>query len=331
MIKVSIIIPVYGVEKYIRQCIESVLNQTYKNIEVIVVNDGTKDNSMKIIEEYIRDNRIKIINKENGGLSSARNRGIEEATGKYIFFVDSDDWLENNTIEELINNLEDEEILECNFFIYDEITNIKERNKLKISNYEVHKEKQFYEPLEMVVWNKLYNRKFLNDNNIRFLEGVIHEDVEFTIKTFVKVKKVKYINEYVYNYRINRKNSIMYKVKKKEYKEQSKESLKEIVKNLEDIYKTFSENKKLLLKINRLKIEIFKLEEKKIERRNRINLDQFLDKEYLKSETYRNDLRDMIYQRKYTKFSCGNYLYWKYGILNLKIIRKYIGRLFKNR
>lgn len=84
-IKVSIIIPVYGVEKYISQCLESVINQSYENIEIIVVNDGTKDNSMKIVEEYLLDERIKIINKENGGLASARNRGIEEATVYLLF------------------------------------------------------------------------------------------------------------------------------------------------------------------------------------------------------------------------------------------------------
>ena len=101
-IKVSVIVPVYNVEKYIRQCLESIINQTYKNLEIIVVNDGTKDNSMKIVEEYLSDERIKVINKENGGIASARNRGIDEATGEYISFVDSDDWLELNTYEKFL-------------------------------------------------------------------------------------------------------------------------------------------------------------------------------------------------------------------------------------
>lgn len=106
MIKISVIIPVYGVEKYIRQCLESVIKQTYKNLEIIVVNDGTKDNSMKIVEEYLVDERIKVINKENGGISSARNRGIEEATGEYVSFVDSDDWLEIDLYERIVQILE---------------------------------------------------------------------------------------------------------------------------------------------------------------------------------------------------------------------------------
>ena len=99
--KVSIVIPVYNVEKYIRQCLESVINQTLKDIEIIIVNDGTKDSSMKIAEEYLSDKRIKIINKENGGLSSARNAGMRIAQGKYICFIDSDDFIEKNMMEEL--------------------------------------------------------------------------------------------------------------------------------------------------------------------------------------------------------------------------------------
>lgn len=127
-IKVSIIIPVYGVEKYISQCLESVINQSYENIEIIVVNDGTKDNSMKIVEEYLLDERIKIINKENGGLASARNRGIEEATGEYIYFLDSDDWIEVNTIEVLVEESNNLDIIYSNFWYFDE-KNQKKKKK----------------------------------------------------------------------------------------------------------------------------------------------------------------------------------------------------------
>lgn len=128
-IKVSIIIPVYGVEKYISQCLESVINQSYENIEIIVVNDGTKDNSMKIVEEYLLDERIKIINKENGGLASARNRGIEEATGEYIYFLDSDDWIEVNTIEVLVEESNNLDIIYSNFWYFDEKNQKKRKNK----------------------------------------------------------------------------------------------------------------------------------------------------------------------------------------------------------
>ena len=134
--KISVIIPVYGVEKYIRQCLESIINQTYKNLEIIVVNDGTKDNSMKIVEEYLSDERIKIINKQNGGLSSARNRGIEEATGDYISFIDSDDWIDLNMYKELCSQLIDEDILIYRFFNYDNKKNEIMEEK-KVSKYQV--------------------------------------------------------------------------------------------------------------------------------------------------------------------------------------------------
>ena len=98
-VKISVIIPVYNVEKYIRECIESVLNQTLKDIEIIAVNDGSRDNSIKIIEEYLSDARLKIINKENGGASFARNIGMKAARGEYIYFIDSDDFINEDVLE----------------------------------------------------------------------------------------------------------------------------------------------------------------------------------------------------------------------------------------
>lgn len=118
--KISVIVPVYNVEKYLKQCLDSIVNQTYKNLEIIIVNDGTKDNSMKIVENYLQDNRIKVINKENGGLASARNSGLEKVTGKYISFIDSDDWIELNMYEELVSQINDEDILIYRYFSYDD-------------------------------------------------------------------------------------------------------------------------------------------------------------------------------------------------------------------
>lgn len=165
-IKVSIIIPVYGVEKYISQCLESVINQSYENIEIIVVNDGTKDNSMKIVEEYLLDERIKIINKENGGLASARNRGIEEATGEYIYFLDSDDWIEVNTIEVLVEESNNLDIIYSNFWYFDEKNQKKRKNKEKIkSNMSMTGEYLLGYSTEIMVWNKIYKKVFLKKNN----------------------------------------------------------------------------------------------------------------------------------------------------------------------
>lgn len=198
-IKVSIIIPVYGVEKYISQCLESVINQSYENIEIIVVNDGTKDNSMKIVEEYLLDERIKIINKENGGLASARNRGIEEATGEYIYFLDSDDWIEVNTIEVLVEESNNLDIIYSNFWYFDEKNQKKRKNKEKIkSNMSMTGEYLLGYSTEIMVWNKIYKKSFLEEKQLRFLEGIIHEDEEFTFKCYMNSPQVKYIDIYIH-------------------------------------------------------------------------------------------------------------------------------------
>ena len=108
--KISIIVPIYNVEKYIKQCLLSILEQSYKNLEIILVNDGTQDSSMEIIKSYLLDSRIKVINKENGGLSSARNRGLEIATGDYVAFIDSDDWIRVDKLMELYNIIQNEKL-----------------------------------------------------------------------------------------------------------------------------------------------------------------------------------------------------------------------------
>ena len=118
MPKFSIIIPVYNVEDYIKKCLDSVFNQTYTNYEVIVVNDGTKDNSMKIVKNY----DVRIINQENQGLSMARNNGVKKAKGEYILFLDSDDYLEENTLQEIENVLDYLEV-ECDDYVIDKIIN----------------------------------------------------------------------------------------------------------------------------------------------------------------------------------------------------------------
>lgn len=132
-IKVSVIIPVYNVEKYIEQCIESVVNQTLEDIEIIIVNDGTKDNSMKKIEKYLLDSRIRVINKENGGLSSARNVGLKIAKGEYVSFIDSDDFIELTMLEELYNNSEKADIVFSDIIFYDNKTESKKYSETKLS------------------------------------------------------------------------------------------------------------------------------------------------------------------------------------------------------
>lgn len=338
-IKVSIIIPVYNVEKYIRQCLESVINQTYKNLEIMVVNDGTRDNSMKIVEEYLSDERIRIINKENGGISSARNRGIEEATGEYFLFVDSDDWIEEYAIEYFIRNLTNEDVIGANFSIYDEEKSEKYEKKLNIE-YEKIKFGEYFlnDGYEIVVWNKLYKKEFILKNNIKFIENIIHEDVNFIFKTYMKSPIVKYLEKSTYIYRTNRKDSIMYKVKRK--KELSTASLNKIIYDLEEllednkIEKNFIKDR-IRLKILSLKIGALKTEDKKLLANEKFNLDNLIFEisrnNYLEEEKeiIRKEFQAIILQREYTKFTISNLLLWKYKILNLNILRKILSRKLK--
>jgi glycosyltransferase involved in cell wall biosynthesis len=204
---ISIIIPVYNVEKYLPQCINSILKQTITNLEIILVDDGSLDNSGKICDEFSKlDNRIVVIHKENNGLSSARNAGLEIATGNYVGFVDSDDWLDENMYETLLNLIKDTnaDISCCKFFktangdekilpINNEV--IESFNNLEGLN-------NFYTDLytqTVVAWNKLYKIQLFD--NIIYPIGKIHEDEGTTYKLFYKANKITYTNRPLYYYR----------------------------------------------------------------------------------------------------------------------------------
>lgn len=208
MDKVSIIVPIYNVEKYLRDCIESIINQTYTEIEIILVNDGSTDSSLEICKEYAEKNeKIKIVDKKNGGLSDARNAGLEHATGKYIMFVDSDDYLALNSCEVLYNAIKDTEFefVSANFaftnndgipwkrpMFSDKFQNIP----LDIEDYK----KSFY-LVNSTVWNKIFKKEFIDNNNLKFEVGLLAEDAVFTTLAFLKAKKTYYIKDIVYYYR----------------------------------------------------------------------------------------------------------------------------------
>ena len=127
---ISVIVPIYNAEKYLKRCIESIISQTYKNMEIILINDGSKDNSKKICNEFLKkDCRIKLINKENEGVSAARNYGINAAIGKYISFVDADDWLEKNLLLEMYNKLKEKDI---KFFLDLEVHEYRVNDKISL-------------------------------------------------------------------------------------------------------------------------------------------------------------------------------------------------------
>lgn len=211
--KISVIVPIYKVEDYLHRCVESIINQTYTNLEIILVDDGSPDNCSKICDEYAeKDSRIKVIHKKNGGLSDARNAGLLIATGEYISFIDSDDYIDINMYKSIITYMEkhDLDIAECGIkHVYS--NKIKQDDKLDKSIHvfnseDALKELMLERRLHQTVWNKLYKTKLIK--NIFFEKGKIHEDEFWTYKVFMNAEKIGFLDEYLYYY-IHREGSIM--------------------------------------------------------------------------------------------------------------------------
>ena len=206
MPKYSIIIPVYNVEKYIKKCLDSVFNQTYKDYEVIVVNDGTKDNSMDIVKDY----DVIVINQKNQGLSAARNNGLKKAKGEYILFLDSDDYIEKDLLKELdksISNKPDVVRFQIQEVYEDKINKFEEEpfsNKNGVEAFSIISKYHFVEN----AWTYLYRKKYLQDNNFTFKEATIHEDFGLIPLVIIKAKIVNSISYIGYNY-VQRDGSIM--------------------------------------------------------------------------------------------------------------------------
>ena len=223
-VKVSVIIPIYNVEDYLRECIESVVHQTLREIEIICVNDGTRDNSMDIVKEYAsNDGRIIIVNKTNGGLSSARNTGMDIASGEYIYFLDSDDYLKPQALEKLYD-LSKENDLDNIFFsaeTFFESEEIKQKNLSYVTYYNRSREySKVYTGQELFTLMEEHNdfkpsaclqmpRKTLLDQyGIRFYEGIFHEDNLFSLQNMTVSQRVMCISDKLYMRRM-REESIM--------------------------------------------------------------------------------------------------------------------------
>ena len=202
MTDISVIIPVYNGEKYIKKCLDSVLNQSKKELEIIIVNDGSSDKTEEIIKEY-KDKRIKYFKNTNHGIGYSRNFGIEKSKSKYITFLDSDDYMDKDECkllyEKTIND--DLDICICDFYkVYD--------NSLEEVNLGNFKNSSLKDNPDIITenlnpWGKLYNRKMLIDNNIRFVEDLKYEDAPFVIEAFCNAKKIGKINKYLHYYVIH--------------------------------------------------------------------------------------------------------------------------------
>lgn len=195
---ISIIIPVYNVEKYIEKCIHSVMEQTYKNIEIIMINDGSTDNCGKICDEYAKkDNRIKVIHQKNEGVSSARNKGIRECTGKYIGFVDGDDIIDTDMFEKLYESItkNESDLAICNYYPNKDFCGVDEIIDIETA-LDLILDKDKYKGF---VVNKLYKKSILKDQ--KFDEKIdICEDLIFNCQYIIKCCKCSIVNEKLYNY-----------------------------------------------------------------------------------------------------------------------------------
>lgn len=207
MTKVSVIVPVYNVEAYLEKCLDSLANQTLKDIEVIVVNDESPDNSQKIIDKYTQKYpHIHGYTKKNGGVSDARNFGIERASGDYIAFVDGDDYVSYNMYELMYNKAisGNFDVVVCNLnYVYDENTKIEVSSKIEKDTTNI---KKTYVNMYPCVWNKIYKKKLFS-NDIRFKKGVWFEDVDFLYKLFPYVKSIGVVNKALNQY-VQRPGSI---------------------------------------------------------------------------------------------------------------------------
>lgn len=207
---ISVVIPVYNVEKYLSKCIESILNQTYKKLEIILVDDGSSDLSRNICDEYCKkDIRIKVIHKENGGLSDARNVGILNATGKYICFIDSDDYIEKNMLELLYLDIKNNDSdISCCGKVCEYPTNTiryNDKSDFCISNMEALRKMLLKDEIDNSACDKLFKIELFE--NIKFPVGRYYEDIATIYKTFMISEKISHIKNIGYHYCM-RNNSI---------------------------------------------------------------------------------------------------------------------------
>lgn len=211
--KISIIVPIYNVEKYLDTCINSICNQSYTNLEIILIDDGSPDNCSEICDNWkIKDDRIIVIHQKNGGLSNARNTGIDICTGKYIIFIDSDDYIDRNMVKKLYDNINKtkSDISICDYYL-------EKNKKISLNNYPevifcTTASDKFdylfneYSTVTTVAWNKIYKRQLFE--KLRYPDGKIHED-EFVICELLEMAdKISYMLEPLYYY-VQRNNSIM--------------------------------------------------------------------------------------------------------------------------
>ncbi|MBR5130205.1 MAG: glycosyltransferase family 2 protein [Alphaproteobacteria bacterium] len=219
MSEISIIIPNYNTEKYLKRCLDSLIGQTFNDIEIIVIDDGSKDKSVDIIKKYVQqDSRVKLIQQQNSGPAKARNQGLENATGKYLMFCDSDDWYEPNMCQEMYDTIEKQKVdVVCchNFFDWEENLDNQEKEERLVEKYYNPKKSGKYVLSDKIIlstnvllWNKIWRRDLVEEFHIRFPQGHEHDDDAFWYMYAMISKKIFYLPKPFYHYFL-RSGSIM--------------------------------------------------------------------------------------------------------------------------
>lgn len=240
MAKISIIIPIYNTEKYIPKCLNSIINQTFKDIEIICINDGSDDNSLRLIKDFAtKDGRIKIINQDNKGVSIARNKGIEHSSGTYLLFVDPDDWLDIDACQKIVNKIDitNSDLIFFNHYVESNFIT----RKINLFNSEQHNN---YFLTNGPMWTCCYKKQYIQENKILFPPGIcISEDQIFKTLALLHNPSIEILEDALYHYLFSRKNSAT-----KNFKKGINENIKgfDFIKNTKE-YKNSTDNIKLLI------------------------------------------------------------------------------------
>ena len=322
---ISVIIPVYNVEEYLRECIDSVLNQTFSDFEVILVNDGSTDSSGEICDEYVeKDERVTVIHQKNGGLSVARNIGLSEANGKYVYFLDSDDYISENALKTLLDIAENDN---SDIVFFDAVSfadtedftvsqNYIRKNKYLTDNgYNVFSLMTNNREFHSAVYLMIFSKKFLDSNNLLFVPGILHEDMVFTYHALLLSKTVSQCSRALYHRRY-RKDSIMTSAKSKRHFD----GCFAVYKHNAEFTKKLTENDTSAAYefVSRCAFNIFNVYEKLGK----------ADKKSCKAEikTAKKDiLKNKAFGNKALKMRCYGKVFW----FIYKVFEKTVGRLLK--
>lgn len=310
---ISIIVPIYNAEKYLNKCIKSLINQTKENLEFILVNDGSTDSSEEIIKSY-KDKRIKYFKNKNQGIGKTRNFGMKKATGKYIMFLDSDDYLSTNACDELFSKAEKDnlDLVINNFYRVEEETEKKVEVIIpEFKNTTLKDNKRLLLDVNLAPWNKLYKRELLKKNKIQFVEDLKYEDAPFVVEAMDKAKKIGYIKKFL-NYYVIHKNSET---------TVRDEKIFDIIEIVDKMRKYFSKRKEFTETVDKLSVRILTnyTIQQRVQQDKEVGM-QFIDRafqymkanipDYKDNKYYENRgfLRRMIEKNQFlTKVYCKHY------------------------